>query len=63
MAKDILYASFMIRLWCEPVGEASDRQTLVWVGEIGHRTAVFWQFQSLEHLLQLLAAQLADQAP
>lgn len=59
MAENVLYASFMVRLWREAAGEANNEEAPVWKGEIESiQTGCTWQFQGLEPLLPLLAAQL-----
>lgn len=59
---EILYASFMVRLWREPAGEAVDREAPLWIGEMESiQTGRAWQFQGLEPLLELLATQLRGQ--
>ena len=59
---EILYASFMVRLWRDPAVTAGPKQEPVWVGELESiQTGHTWQFQRLEPLLELLAAQLGEQ--
>ena len=61
---EALYASFMLRLWREPVAEATDQEAPVWMGELESiQTGRAWQFQGLEPLVPLLAAQLAGDPP
>ena len=59
---EVLYASFMVRLWRELAGEVVDREAPVWMGEVESiQTGCAWQFQGLEPLLDLLAAQIGEQ--
>lgn len=59
---EVLYASFMLRLWRESAGEAVDREAPVWMGEVESiQTGRAWRFQGLEPLLELVAAQLCSQ--
>ena len=61
---ELTYASFMVRLWREPTGEAVNREAPDWMGELESiQTGRAWQFQGLEPLLPLLAAQLAGDPP
>ena len=61
---ELTYASFMVRLWRQPVAEAKDQEYPIWMGEIESiQTGDTWQFQGLEPLLPLLAAQLAGDPP
>lgn len=64
MAESARYASFIVRLWCEPAGEAVNREAPIWIGELESiQTGRAWQFEGLEPLLVLLAAQLIDDPP
>ncbi len=57
------YASFLLRLWREPAADVVNEQEPAWMGEIESiQTGRAWQFQGLEPLLELLAAQLASSA-
>lgn len=57
---ELTYASFMVRMWRNSVAVAGLEQEPVWMGELESiQTGRAWQFQGLEPLLELLAAQLA----
>lgn len=60
---ELTYASFMVRMWRNSVAVAGLEQEPVWMGELESiQTGRAWQFQGLEPLLELLAAQLASSA-
>lgn len=64
MAETALYASFLLRLWREPAADVAAEQAPVWMGELESiQTGCAWQFQGLERLLPLVAAQLAGGSP
>lgn len=64
MAETARYASFIVRLWRQPVAEATDQEDPAWMGELESiQTGCAWQFQGLEPLVPLLAAQLAGDPP
>jgi hypothetical protein len=64
MAERARYASFIVRLWCEPAGEAVNREAPIWMGELESiQTGRAWQFEGLEPLLPLLAGQLVGDSP
>ena len=61
---ELTYASFMVRMWRNSVAVAGLEQEPVWMGELESiQTGRAWQFQGLEPLLPLLAAQLAGDSP
>ncbi len=64
MAESALYASFIVRMWREPASDVAAEQAPAWMGELESiQTGRAWQFQGLEPLLPLLAAQLAGDPP
>lgn len=64
MAEPTRYASFIVRLWRESAGAATDAGEPVWMGELESiQTGDGWHFQGLESLLPLLAAQLVNDPP
>ena len=64
MVETAVYASFIVRLWREVAAEAADQEYPVWLGEVESiQTGRAWQFQGLEPLLPLLAAQIAGNPP
>jgi hypothetical protein len=61
---ELTYASFMVRLWRDPAPAAGPEQEPVWLGELESiQTGRAWQFEGLEPLLALMAAQLRAQSP
>lgn len=61
---EALYASFILPLWRDPAAVVADEQAPAWKGELESiQTGRAWQFQGLERLLPLLAAQLAGGLP
>lgn len=59
MAETARYASFIVRLWREPVSEAADQEAPVWMDSSSPiQTGHVWQFQGVAALADLLAAQL-----
>ena len=61
---ELTYASFMVRMWRDPTVTASPEQEPSGLGELESiQTGRAWQFQGLEPLLPLLAAQLAGDSP
>jgi hypothetical protein len=64
MAETAHYASFIVRLWHETAVETTGQEEPHWMGELESiQTGRAWQFQGLEPLLPLLAAQLAGDTP
>ena len=64
MAEPTRYASFIVRLWRESAGDAIDVEEPVWMSEMESiQSSQARQFQGLESLLPLLAAQLVDNPP
>lgn len=60
---ELVYASFMVRLWRDPAVTAGPEQEPVWLGELESiQTGCTWQFQDLEPLLALLATQIHAQS-
>ena len=56
---ELTYASFMVRMWRDPTGEAVNREAPDWLGELESiQTGRAWQFQGVAALVDLLAAQL-----
>lgn len=61
MAEPTRYASFIVRLWRESAGDATDAAEPVWMGELESiQTGRNWRFQGLVQLPALVAAQLAE---
>jgi hypothetical protein len=61
---ELTYASFMVRMWRSPVATAAHEHEPVWMGELESiQTGRAWQFEGLEPLLALMAAQLRAQSP
>ena len=55
---ELTYASFMVRLWREPV--ARPARGTAWQGELESvQTGQTWRFQGVDTLLRLMLAQLA----
>lgn len=60
MADDANYASFMVRVWRDPVA-AADGEEAVWAGEVEWvQSGRIESFRSLEALVALLVGQLND---
>ena len=56
------YASFMVRLWCEP--QAASGEETAWHGELESvQSGQTWRFQGVDALLRLMVAQLAGPGP
>lgn len=61
---EILYASFIVRLWREPIAERTGQEEPLWMGELESiQTGHAWQSQGLEPLLLLLVGQLTGDPP
>jgi hypothetical protein len=63
MPEAILYASFIVRLWRDSPPEGANAHGPAWMGELESiQTGRAWQFQGLEPLPGLLAAQVAGES-